>query len=148
MIPMKSAVNINSILSHGPDISRLISHSNSLLKLQSILRSKLHSPESEHVFLASVSEDTAILYTDSPAWASKLRFKTQQLIDILSNISDFPQIKTIRIKVSPTLYIEPEENTPTKLPPKTSKFLEEIANNMNDPELKSALIRLSKHGGI
>jgi len=109
------------------------------------MRSKLNSPESEHIYLASVSEDTAILYTDSPAWASKLRFKTQQLIDIFSNIPDFPKIKTIRIKVSPTLYIEQEENTPINLTPKTSKFLEEIADNMNDPELKSALLRLSKH---
>ncbi len=145
MIPMKSAVNINAILSHGPDISRLILHSYSLLRFQSIMRSKLNSPESEHIYLASVSEDTAILYTDSPAWASKLRFKTQQLIDIFSNIPDFPKIKTIRIKVSPTLYIEQEENTPINLTPKTSKFLEEIADNMNDPELKSALLRLSKH---
>jgi len=145
MIPMKSAVNINTILSQGPDISRLILHSYSLLRFQSIIRSKLNSPESEHIYLASVSEDTAILYTDSPAWASKLRFKTQQLIDIFRNIPNFPKIKTIRIKVSPTLYIEQEENIPTNLTPKTSKFLEEIADNMNDPELKSALLRLSKH---
>jgi hypothetical protein len=145
MIPMKSAVNINTILSQGPDISRLILHSYSLLRFQSIMRSKLNSPESEHIYLASVSEDTAILYTDSPAWASKLRFKTQQLIDIFRNIPNFPKIKTIRIKVSPTLYIEQEENIPTNLTPKTSKFLEEIADNMNDPELKSALLRLSKH---
>lgn len=145
MNPFKTTVNINTILRSGPDISRIISHSNSLLKLQSIIRANINPPECDHIYLASVSQDTAILYTDSPAWASKLRFRTQQLLDIIRKYSEYPDINTIRIKVSPGLFKPEDHETDGKLSPKTTKFLEEIANNIEDPDLKSALIRLSRN---
>ncbi len=148
MSTSNKVVNINAILKNGPDISRVISHSYSLLKLQSVIRSHIKTPESEHIYLASVSQDALILYTDSPAWAAKLRFRTQQLIDIIRNYTEFPQINTIRIKVSPAL-IHTEDTTEfTGLSPKTTKYLEEMAENMPDPQFKAAFAKLSKHGDV
>ncbi len=148
MDPLNKVVNINAILKHGPEISRVISRSFSLLKLQSVIRSHINPPESDHIYLASVSQDALILYTDSPAWAAKLRFRTGQLIDIIKNYTEFPQINTIRIKVNPALIQQEETAEIAEISGKTSKYLEEMAKNMGDAELKAAFLRLSKHGPV
>jgi hypothetical protein len=144
MNPVNKTININKILESGPDIFRVISHAKALLKLQSLIRSNINQPESDHIYLASVSQETVILYTDSPAWAAKLRFRTQQLIDIMRNYLEFPHINTIRIKVSPVLNKGENLIKIAGLSQKTAKLLEETAQNMDDQELKSALLRLSK----
>ena len=137
--------NINSILSKNSTIGSLYTHSLEILKLQSALRSKLHPPLKDHVYITKVNPDNIIIYTDSPVWASKLRFLTTEILNIVKNIPSYKKIKTVRIKVSPSLSPISNNTNQISISPLTAKHLKQVAENINDSKLQSSLLKLAQN---
>lgn len=73
-----------------------------LLKiLNQNLTSFLDSPLNAHCTVANYANDIMVLHTDSPVWASRLRYILPQLLNFMQDQCGLVSIKTIRIKVMP-----------------------------------------------
>ena len=145
MLQKSLSRNINSILSKNRTIGSLYTHSLEILKLQSALRSKLDPSLKDHVYITKVNPDNILIYTDSPVWASKLRFLTTEILNIVKNVPSYKKIETVRIKVSPSLGPISNNTNQISISPLTAKHLEQVAENINDSNLQSSLLKLAQN---
>lgn len=107
----------------------------------------LGSPLNRHCCVAHVSRDSVLLHTDSPAWSSRLRFCTPQVLAILQDQCRLPNVKTIRIRVTPQMPT-PLNTTHACRPTMsraTSSLLTNVAVATKNPALRRALLRLARH---
>lgn len=98
----------------------------------------------EHVVAALVHSKQLILYTDSSAWASRLRFASRtlrgRLIDKGSRIEKITVRITIRSETS-----RRSQRIKRHLSPENGALLDQTADTIDDPDLRQALKRLSRH---
>lgn len=106
----------------------------------------LPAPLNEHCVGLTVKTDHLILYTDSSAWASRLRYLTRDLMAKLSKIQlNFNKI-TVKITIDNRRKANKHSGRKSRLLSATnSDQLQKIANSTADPELRAALMRLSSH---
>jgi hypothetical protein len=133
------------ILSNRGVPASLYQRSLHLIKLQESLRHEIGTPLGEHLYLANFSQDTIIIITDSPAWATKLRFKIPGILEIAKNITGQTSLKTVRIRIDPGLICDNSNEKPVAISPATSELLRKVAENINDTELQRSLVRLSQN---
>lgn len=138
--------NIQDIAVNNKDVlANLYKHSLAILKIQESVRLAVGQPLAQHLYVANVSPDSIIIFTDSQAWATKLRFQTQQIIHIAKQITGFNDLKSVSIKVSPLLVTTTRPGNSKSISPSTTQLLKKVAENINDPALKTALLKLSRN---
>ena len=112
--------------------------------LQKKLRSKLEAPLAEHLNIANFSDESLTLYTDSPAWASRLRFRIQSILELARLEPGLGELKSVRVKI---VLIEPNVSRTkpgVKISKRTAELIEETAKSINDQDLQSALASISR----
>ena len=137
---------INDFLSsRSQTLSELVEHVSRILICQSKLRSELGPPLSEHLHVANYSKDSLMLHTDSPAWASRLRFNIQNILNIVRLNCGLNELKSVRIKV----VIRNTDSEPAKrlncISQSTTKLIENTARSVKDQKLRTSLFNLTKH---
>lgn len=140
---MKKPKSVKQILnSQNSGLQELLQHTQQLSALNKHLSHLLPLPLSLHCTAAGVEQQTLILMVDSPAWATRLRLQSPNLIKALQ---DF-QIKSVAVK------IQPLQRTPEAAPRVRPKMSHDTANLLNylaeatsDLKLKQALQRLARH---
>ena len=137
--------NINVFLRRNNTLGNLYSHSLDILKLQKIICDTLGQPLSNHLHLSNVNSDTLLLYTDSPTWAAKLRFSATEIIKIVNQFTNFNKVTTIRVKINPSLCIVTDSENRLLISSSTAQHLENVAENINDYEIKSSLLKLAQN---
>ncbi len=110
------------------------------------IRQMLPTPLNEHCIGLVVKPDRLILFADSSAWASRLRYFTRELQAKLGK----KQMNFNKIDIKITI-----DNRRTKtihrgrrakiLSTKNSDHLQKVADHTSDPDLRAALMRLSTH---
>jgi len=126
-------------------LSPLFSRAMQLLKLQQKIRTELSPPLSEHLYVANLNDKIMTLYTDSSAWAAKMRYNTSIILKIAQTSCGLSELRSVRIRV-----VLPETSiTDTKrkieLSGQSKQLILNTAQSAKDPSLQSALIRLSKN---
>jgi hypothetical protein len=53
----------------------------------------------DHFQLSNIEKNVVTIVVDSPSWATRLRYNTPKILDIMNNQLNFKTIKTVRIKV-------------------------------------------------
>lgn len=140
-----SSQNLGSLLRRNPRLAHYYAQAKVLRRLQKTLQTILPPQLREHCQVAALEQGVLTLHTDSPAWAARLRFMTADLLQIVQRDSAAGAIKTIRVKARP-----PEANPqPAKPGPamssQTAGFLRDIADSLEDEELRASLLRLSEN---
>ena len=120
-------------------IDREISAQSQLLKA---IQRHLPADLASHCVAARLVDERLILHTDSPVWASRLRFLSGQLVILLQN--DFPALRNVKIKLRP----KEQTRTPRKHAPRLSAagadaVISTAAHTTSAP-LKHALERLGR----
>ena len=82
----------------GPLFSDLERRTRETLDLTAKVRRVLAENEKEHLISAAYDEDTLVLTTDSAAWASRLRYVQEQLLNALREQGE-TQGSKIRVRV-------------------------------------------------
>ncbi len=114
---------------------------NEILK---IIKSSIPFKLSHHVLYCVVSEKKVLVYTNSAAWSSQLRFYHQQMYQALL-MSNYTTFETLKIKIIPPTIAPNNHNKPTIIPSaKHINLLREQAENQPDEALKKALLNLAK----
>jgi hypothetical protein len=111
--------------------------------LLNIIKATLPKPLTGHVLYCVVSAEKLLIYTDSAAWASQLRFYQQPILNAVINTNLVP-VKTVQIKI-----IFPNNSTKgtfkKNIPSKGNiKLLHHCGESANDQKLKQALLNLSQ----
>jgi hypothetical protein len=95
-----------------------------------------------HCRLANLRDTVLVLETDSPAWATRLRYSAPEMVHRLA-AGDFPPVSEIRIRVRP-----PEAPTETTrratLSAESAAHLRSAAAAISDAPLAAALRRLAE----
>jgi hypothetical protein len=134
------------LTSSNSELQSLLEHAHYLQALTRVLREAIDPVLAEHITVANIRENTAIVTADTPAWLSKIRYMAPTILAILRQQSGLVDLCKIQFKVQPP--IEPtvpnQETRRATLSSTSSKILESAASGIHDPELASALRRLSR----
>ena len=139
-------VSFATLVNNRSDIlPPLLNRAAQLSNLQQKLRNELEPPLSEHLFVANFNNAIMTLYTDSPAWAAKLRYNISSILKIAQTRCGLADLRSVRIKV-----ILPENRiTDTKrkieLSDQSKRLILNAAETTKDPLLRSTLFRLSRN---
>ena len=127
-------------------VGDLLKHANYIQQLQSKLHEYLGPPLNTHCILANHKNDILILHADSPTWAAKLRYLTPDILSYMHQQCHITKLKTIRIKVMPTI-ISPVKTSTRQLTlsATSAKLMNDVANTMSDQALRASLLKLAKH---
>lgn len=114
-----------------------------LRKLDKILKKILPSPLNQHCRVANFRGKTLVLATDSPSWKSNLRFLAPTLAKQLDHELPIP-VEKIEILVESRQAEKKQHNRPkARLSEESASLIASVADSMDDPRLKKALLNLS-----
>ena len=122
-------------------MSQLCDYMEQLGKLQTKLHNYLEPPLNEHVIIADYRQKTLVFHADSAAWATKLRYRTPEILKLFRN--DLPGIRTIRIKNPPVETREQATRHAARASSDTVDTIRQVAGRIDDPPLRSALLRIA-----
>ena len=77
----------------------MLQHDKTTKKIEEILKASLPNPLKQHCYVANWRDKTLVIRTDSSLWATKLRYKTPELLRCWHNNSAMPTIEQILIRV-------------------------------------------------
>ena len=109
------------------------------------IQGELPQPLDQHCHAVLAKGPTLLLFTDSPAWASRLRFFARELGERLHRRG----LRFGRITVRVLIFDPPQIARPAvarQLSSANAVLLHQVAESITDPQLRDALNRLSKAG--
>lgn len=135
---------ISRIIATASALSGLLAHARLLQELQLLVTSILPAPLRNHVRVANVHNGTLILNADSPVWATELRFRSNEILNSLIRKEPPCQLVGLGLRTRPpeSPEIEPLPPRP-ELSEKGASALAGIAEGIDTPELREALLRLA-----
>lgn len=101
-------------------------------------------PLNSHCIAAVQKETQLIIYVDSAAWASRLRFTTRQLSGQLksANLKIDRVIVRVMVRTKPVQKPRPPIRL---LSAENANLINQTADGLDDPDLSAALKRLGRH---
>ena len=142
---MKQPLKINKLLGAGR-LAGLLANSRDLEKMDILLAELLPAPLNTHCHLLSIRNSVLVMAADSPVWAARLRFHAPQLVKQL-----LPSLAANRCTIH--VRVRPPEIPPVPLRHVVNRpgvqgtaALQQAAQSVSDPELKTALLRLANRG--
>jgi hypothetical protein len=142
--PSRPSRRIGDIAFSNNDIlADLYNRSLAMIELQDSIRHELGAPLNEHLYIANFSPETITVFTDSSAWAAKLRFHATEILAIARHKPGFVTLKTVHVRISPMLTSKTGIENPVALSPATAELLRRTAETINDTELRTSLLQLS-----
>ena len=142
---MKQPLKINKLLGTGR-LAGLLACSSELRKMDILLTELLPAPLNEHCHILSIRNSVLVMAADSPVWAARLRFHAPQLVKQL--LLRLPAKRcTIQVRVRPPeIPPVPLQHVVNRPGAQGIAALQQVAQTVSDPELKTALLRLANRG--
>jgi hypothetical protein len=136
--------SINSVLRSETALTKFHARSREHSALLQQVRRLLPSPLDQHCLAAVLRDQRLILFTDSSAWASRLRYFSRDLVF---------ELQQERLKVTKaSIHILAADRQKKRkrrhilrISQKNAQLLRQIADDTSDPALSDALRRLSRH---
>ncbi|NIP25597.1 MAG: DUF721 domain-containing protein, partial [Gammaproteobacteria bacterium] len=128
-------------------VADLVTTARKLRRLNRYILSVLDQPLTDHCQVARFERDLLVLSTDSPVWASRLRYYIPTLLhELKQNIPDLQGLKTIKITIAPLSH-EITQNivSERKISDAAAGNINAMAESIENPALREALLRLARH---
>ena len=141
--PLKPATQV---LRGSPHLQRLLRQAENLSKLQSLVYQHLAPAQREQLQLGAYEQGVLTLILADAAWATRLRYQQERLMQQLRQHAEFAGLQRIRLKIRPASDAPPEPHEERRyLSDTASQNIRQGAENIEDPELREALQRLAKN---
>lgn len=141
---MKKPRLANNFLHSAPALKVLKHRLQEQEQLLSLTRSLLPSPLNQHCLHVQDKGSSLLIYTESSAWASRLRYCSNNLRSQLRKKGfHFGKIN-VRVLISGQSGATPRHCART-LSSDNAILMRTVAESIQDPELGAALMRLSRH---
>lgn len=114
-------------------------------RLLARVQQALPDPAAPHCMAVALKRDQLHIFADSPVWASRLRYSAKILASRLPCAE--LGIRDIRVGIY-FAYTPPKrpQRRPRALSDANSRLLREVAESIDDPQLRASLRRLSRRG--
>jgi hypothetical protein len=112
-----------------------------------VVQTIIEPPLRHHCRVANLRDGNLILITDSPVWATRLRYLLPGLLDNLRQTATWVRIHCIDIKVR--LAPDRHEETPRRRPVLSVQavaLLRDVAGKCEDESLTAAFLRIAGRG--
>lgn len=141
MARLEPFVLLDEVLKRDQKLAPLLAQARLHMQLLAKIRQALPEPSGSHCLYCVLRGDSRlILYVDSAAWATKLRFHQ---LEIQSALSEIGPLKSIQIRVLLPGRETEKRLQAAKIPsPQALDQLAKIAAASCDPEIKRSLKRL------
>ena len=129
-------------------VADLVTKARFMGKLNQEFLKNIPGPINLHVQLAYINGTKLHVIADSPAWATKLRFMSSHIIPTLKkNIQYFQYVKEMSVSTRPiNSKIEKRKvSRPRYISSEARSCLENMAEGLDNKDLRQALLRLAKH---
>ncbi|PRB84423.1 DUF721 domain-containing protein [Pseudomonas sp. MYb185] len=123
----------------------LFNQARAVERLQILLDSVLEPAAREHCRAASYRDGLLRLLVSDSQWATRIRYQQKRLIRQLQAYTEFATLTKIHCKVQPPLVKKAPPVRKMKRSNVAAESLTETAEQIRDPNLRSALERLAKH---
>lgn len=125
--------------------SQLLTRARAFRELETLVGELLPSPLKAHCSFLSCHDRTLFMAADSPVWAARLRFFGPQLVKHLSKHQTV-NLHTVRVRVRAPVKSRAAARKPSghRLSSNTRKLINQAADTVSDPVLKSALQRIGQ----
>ena len=151
---MQSPITIHKLLSAtSGDVASLITHARRLARYSHWLASILPPPLGQHCVVADIQGNKLIIGVDSAAWATKIRFLSIEIIEKIT--LKFKELKNVEQVLTTVLPPAPDLTTVTQpsaeklhLSQQNAALIQSLAETVDDPQLKAALLRLASHRDV
>ncbi|MGR8978845.1 MAG: DciA family protein [Gammaproteobacteria bacterium] len=112
-------------------------------RLLNDIRKLFPLPLAEHIRHCVIADKTLVLYTDSAAWASLLRFNNPEILTAIDTAFN-TKLDSIQIRIlKPMAKLDGLNQQKTNIPsPENIMLLQKQSENMPDNELKLSLKKL------
>jgi hypothetical protein len=132
------------LLEQSGPLHNLYSKACILKELQQTIEGCLPAAMTSHVKISSYRNNDLHLIIDNAHWATRLRYIEHDLIKKLKSVDGFHQLNRVRYSVRPS-YTPPLSNkTALSISVDNAKHIASVAKNIEDEQLRKALIKLSK----
>ncbi len=130
-----------------PSLSRLVQRAKLLRSIALAIREFLPGSLANHCQPGNISDYTLSIYVNSPAWATRLRFFSPELIKFLQTRFRAVDIRHIRIAVKPGSVEQSalDSELHYSISQENAQVLLQAAATAHSPRLSAALRRLAKH---
>lgn len=126
--------------------TRLLVHASSRDAWNAALRAVLPSELCSECQVANLRDQVLTVHLTTASWATRLRFLVPDLLPRLNRLSDFAEVREVRIKVVPVdapATAAPDARTLRR--PPDGALLTRLADDLDDSALKTALLKLAGH---
>jgi hypothetical protein len=126
-------------------LQALVKHVYMLQRLDDRLNQCLPPLLKSHCKVGDIRDDVLVLNVTSPVWATRLRYLTPSILAFMQRQCALATLRTIRVRVSipPEPVPAPKQTTRPRMSIKSADYLKSTAQSINDPALRSVLLRLS-----
>ena len=108
------------------------------------MRKHLPSPLESHCLAALVKKRQLILFVDSPAWASRLRYYSRNLKSLLLREGMRVERVSVRVMINDAPH-QHQRKAAKKLSTENASLIRQTAEGIGDEDLSAALKRLGSH---
>lgn len=144
---LKSAPQaIQCLLSSSRTLSELLEEARSRSQLSGRIRLMLPAELHPHCLGTGLKDDTLTLYTDTPAWATSLRYQYRHLLAQLKQQHDLCHIRQIRVRIQPRPARQSAGQPHSSWPARMADpcLLDSLAESVVDPRIQATLKRISR----
>ena len=141
-MPIKSVTAI--LAGRNDNLQTLLDRAAILDGINQRLLRYLPPPLNQHVYLANVRENTAVIMADSSAWLTRARYQGPEILTLLRQEPGLERINKLHFKIQPLTEHAERPTSRPQLSENTAELLISTAKIIDDPELKAALHKLSR----
>jgi hypothetical protein len=134
--------SVRHLLQDKPELIRLEREIKAQNRLLSHVRQCLPADLATHCIHAQFRDDTLVVHTDSPVWATRLRYLAPQLSGALA--AEYPALRTTKVRL--ILDTNRPERSPAKAihSSEAAQIIHSSATHTKSKSLQDALHRLSR----
>lgn len=138
----RSPKSVRHLLKDKPTLKRLELEISAQKALLARIRLSVPDDLALHCAAAQIQGRQLVLHTDSPAWATRLRYIAPQLLSLLR--PDYPSMSEIKIKVLIHRSAAPPPRRPARKSDIAAAIIHDSALDTKPEPLRDALLRLSE----
>ena len=133
---------VRLLLTDRPALSHLEQEINAQQALLDLVRQHLPEDLASHCVGARLDAHQLVLHTDSPVWASRLRYLAKQLQSLLE--PRYPNLREIKIRLLVPDSGPPKRRSVARRSTRAAAIIQDCAEDTRAGPLKTALPRLSR----
>ncbi len=139
------ARSVGTLLRADPSLQALLERAREVEETADKVRNALPPQLGTHVRTVRINQKMVVIYADSPAWASRIRYLAGQIIRALRDKGVLVDgVKAAVLVPESQRRVRLPQRKPRRLSADNARMIQASAEAIQDPGLRTAMLRLAK----